>query len=164
MKVLHGPALLAGGMAAQWAWNTYFPVFGLAPQVLLVLSVALASRADPPVGQSFAFFWGLFLDALAVRLFGANALALTLTAYGVGMARRQMDISNPLSQGMVALAVSYGYGLFMLLVGLIFQGQVFFGGWKSFWLIPILNGVIAPAAFFMTRRWGDPRPGRTRTA
>lgn len=147
MRYLYGVLVFVAGIAVQWGWGTYFPVFGTAPQVLLVLTVAVAVQAGPVVGQCYAFAWGLFLDFLGAHLFGANALSLTLVGYLVGLARRQMDVSNPASQGMIVGVVSVAYLFFFALAGLVFEGRALWAGWRPALLVPVLNGLVAPFGF-----------------
>jgi rod shape-determining protein MreD len=147
MKFLYAVLVFAAGLAAQWAWGTYLPLLGVAPQVLLVLTVAVAARAGPVAGQCYAFTWGLFLDAFGAHLFGANALALTLVGYAVGRGRRQMDVSSPLSQVMVVSVVSVAYLVFYAAVGLVFGGEALWAPWKALLLAPLLNALLAPFGF-----------------
>ena len=156
MKYIFRVLIFMVGVVVQWWGMTYFSFFGLSPQVLLVLTVVVASQAGPGVSLSLAFFWGLFLDALGAHLFGGNALALILTAYLIGALRRQMDVTNPLSQAMVAVIVSWVYFLFMAVLGLMFRGEAFWVGWTVFCFVPILNGLIAPIGFSFVQGFFKP--------
>ncbi|MFA6030978.1 MAG: rod shape-determining protein MreD [Elusimicrobiota bacterium] len=145
-------ALFVLGMAAEWFWSTRLDVWGLAPRLLLLLTVATASQAGPVAGQTYGFFWGLFLDALSAHTFGAGALALTLVGYLVGNLRRQMDVSSPTSQMMVAGVVSTAFWLFVGFAGLVFEHRFLWVGWKLFTLGTLYNVLVAPAAFSAVRR------------
>lgn len=153
MRYLYSIVVFVGGVLIQWCWPTYFSFFGLSPQILLVLTVAVAAHLGPIPGQTFAFFWGLTLDVFGAHLFGGNALALTLTAYGVGMVRRQMDVSNPVSQAMFTGIITFVYFLFLVFLGFIFKGEFFWMGWKAFCLDPILNALVAPICFFIVAKY-----------
>lgn len=152
MRFLRGAALFVGALALQWWWSTHMSLFGLAPQLLLVLCAALASERGAPVAQSYGFFWGLCLDAAEPRLFGAHALGLTLAGYLVGVVRRQMDVAGPAPQLVLAVAVSWLYYLLLASAGLLFEGRAFWVGWKVFWLGPAFNAAVAPAGFLLVRR------------
>ena len=147
MRAPAGAGIFLLGVVLEWAWGTYAAPGGVAPEVLVVLTVAVALRAGPAAGQCFAFSWGLFMDFLGPRLFGANALALTLAAYGFGLARRQMDLSSPLSQATVVGVVSAAHFAFVALTGLVFEGSALWPGLTSFVVVSLLNAIVAPLAF-----------------
>lgn len=153
MKYASAVAVFAAGILLQWWWSTYLSVSGLAPQILLILTVAVSSQSGPVVGQCYAFAWGLFLDLLGAHLFGANALIMTLMAYLTGNARRQMDVTSPISQAMVAGLVTVAYFLLLALAGLTFKGQTFWVGWKAFLLDPVYNVLLAPVGFAVAQRF-----------
>ncbi len=152
MRALYAVGLFLAGLLAHWWWCTYLPFYGLAPQLLLVLTLAVASQYGPVAGQCYGFFWGLFLDALDVHLFGANALLLTGTAYLVGAGRRQMDMSTPASQAAMTAILSLLYFVALAGLGLVFQRQAFWAGWAALLVIPVYNGLLAPVLFSLAER------------
>lgn len=152
MRAAKALGLFAAGLAAEWLWSSYWTVFGLAPCLLLVMTVAIASYAGPVSGQCYGFFWGLFLDVVGVHTFGASALALTLVGYCVGVIRRQMDVSSPASQAMVVGFVSVAYAVFLALAGLVFERRFLWGGWALFVGVPLYNFLVAPPIFFLARK------------
>jgi rod shape-determining protein MreD len=152
VKAIKTLSIFAVGLAAEWLWSTCWPVCGLSPCVLLILTIAIASCAGPVAGQCYGFFWGVFLDVLSAHTFGAGALALTLAGYSVGSLRRQMDVSSPPSQVMVVALVSVAYALFLGLVGLVFERRFLWGGWAVFIGVPLYNCLVAPPIFFLVRR------------
>ena len=152
MRYFLAALVFVSGMFAQWWWSTYFSFWGVAPQILLVLTVAISSCSGPVAGVCFGFAWGLFLDVLGVHLFGSNALALTLTAYLVGFGKRQMDVSSPVSQIVVTAMVTAGYFLFLSVVGLVFQHRAYWVGWPSLLFDPLLNCLVTPVAFVVVDR------------
>jgi rod shape-determining protein MreD len=155
MRHLQGALVFFGGFVVHWLWSTYLPFFGLAPQVLLVMTVAIAARSGPIAGQCFAFAWGLLWDALGIHVFGAHALTLTLTAYAVGTVRRQIDVSSGSSQLVLLAVLTPAYILFYAMTGLVFEKSFLWGGWKVFILSPFYNCLVAPLVFEATRRWVD---------
>jgi len=155
MKYFLCVVLFLLGMLAQWGCSTYLSFFGIAPQILLILTVVVASTQGPVPGQCFGFAWGLFLDVLGAHLFGANALGLTVAAYLVGMGRRQMDVSSPIPQIMVVGASTVAYFLFLGGAGIVFARHAFWVGWTAFLFDPLLNCLVAPAAFYVVDRMID---------
>lgn len=153
MKLLQGLVLFFAAAAVQWSWSTYLSAFGLAPQLLLILTLAVGAQSGPVAGECFGFGWGLFLDVLSAHVFGANALILTLAGYVSGALRRQMDVSSPPSQAMLAAALTPVYLILLGLVGLAFERCFLWGGWRQLFVGPLYNGIVAPFAFAMARRY-----------
>ncbi|MCX5787008.1 MAG: rod shape-determining protein MreD [Elusimicrobia bacterium] len=157
MRVLVAAFIFVAGMAAHWWWSTYLMVWGLGPHLLIIMTVAIAAERGPIVGQCYGFAWGLFLDTAGVHCFGANALVLTAAAYLVGNTRRQMDVSSPLSQAMMAVVVSWGHLLALALLGMVFERGALWPGWSAGLAVPLLNGLAAPFVFpLVERAWGRP--------
>lgn len=137
--------LFFAAMAVHWWWTTHFALWGLSPQLLLVLTVAVAARQGPVRAMLVGFGWGLFLDVLAPRLFGANALALTLVGYGTGAARRQIDVAGVGAQCAVVFFMTWAYFLLSGLVGAVFARHFLWVGWGTFLLDPFYNALAAAA-------------------
>ena len=134
--------LFFAAMLAQWWWTSHGAIAGLAPQLLLVLTVAVAARYGATRAMFLGFFWGLFLDVLAARLVGANALAFTLAAYGTGSVRRQVDLLGAGPQMVMVYVVSVIYFLLMGLFGLVFLKTFLWVGWPQFLLDPVYNCLV----------------------
>lgn len=153
MRLLYLALVFVAGLWAQWAWSTYWTIWELAPQILLVLTVALAAREGPVVSLTFAFFWGLFYDVLHVHLFGAQALTFVCVAYAVGLMRRQIDVSTFFPQTMILAAISFLYYPALAILGLVFEGHPFWAGWKQFLLTPFFNCFVALPCFPFVERF-----------
>lgn len=134
-------------MAAQWWWSTRFSVAGLAPQILLVLTVAVAARQGAMRAMTLGFFWGIFLDTLSPHLFGGNALLLTLVGYGTGSVRRQIDVAGLGPQCAVIFFMTLGYFVLLGVLGLIFMRHYLWVGWTNFLVLPFLNCLVAALLF-----------------
>ncbi|MDE1975819.1 MAG: rod shape-determining protein MreD [Elusimicrobia bacterium] len=156
MKALRAIArasgLFLGAALLQWLWSSHFAPYGLAPQLLLVLTVSEASRRGAPSAMALGFFWGLFLDSMGVRLFGANALALVLLAYAAGLVRHQMDSGEAAPQAVISIVASWGYFLFLGLVSWIFTQRFSWIGWTGFVVLPFYNGLLAAALAILRPR------------
>ncbi|HVA67568.1 MAG TPA: rod shape-determining protein MreD [Elusimicrobiota bacterium] len=154
-SILRALAVFFGAAFLQWLWSTHFAPYGLAPQILLVLTVAEASRRGAPPAMALGFFWGLFLDTRGVGFFGANALALVLLAYAAGLVRHQMDSGEAAPQAVLAVIASWAYFLFLGLVSWIFTQRFSWVGWADFLVLPFYNGLLAVAlALLRPRRRG----------
>lgn len=130
-------------MLAQWWWSTHGSIGGVAPQLLLVLTVAMAARYGSLRAMFLGFFWGLFLDVLSARLVGANALAFTLVAYGTGSVRRQVDLLGLGPQCLMVAGSTMAYFVAMGLLGLVFLKSFLWVGWKAFLIDPFYNCAVA---------------------
>ena len=157
MSHLRGSVLFAAAVFLQWWWSTQLSVWGLSPQVLLVLTVALAARFGPNPGMCYGFLWGLFLDALRPQLFGANAFTLMLVGYGTGTIRRQIEVVDLVSQCVVVFLMTWGYFLFYGLLGVVFAKTFFWVGWSAFLFDPFFNCLLVPVAA-LCWKWLSIRP------
>jgi rod shape-determining protein MreD len=146
--------VFVAAMAAQWWWSTHLAMAGVAPQLLLVLTVATAARYGSLWAMSCGFFWGLFLDVLGARLFGANALALTLVGYVTGSVRRQIDVAGLAPQCLLAFAMTWAYFILLGLLGTVFTKSFLWVGWPVFLFDPIYNCLITAVIFVA---WAPPR-------
>jgi rod shape-determining protein MreD len=153
--LLRGIALFIGAMFIQWWWNTHFAYWGAAPQFLLVLTILIAARRGPVLGMLAGFGWGLYLDVARAELFGASALTLTLAAYFVGVARRQIDLraAGPLA----ATTFLFTWAGFVLLglLGLTFTKSFEWSGWIAILVTPFLNAVAVTCAALLWDERGD---------
>ncbi len=136
----------------HWGWTSFFSIKGLAPQVLLVLTVVAASRRGPIAAMCFGFAWGLFLDVFAPHIFGANALLLTLVGYAVGAARRQIDVNGLAPQCVLVLGMTWAYFLCHGLLGLLFVKHFLWVGWRPFIFDPFYNCLLIPFLFVIWDR------------
>jgi rod shape-determining protein MreD len=126
---------------------THFAPFGVAPQLLLVLTVALAARHGAVWGMVAGFLWGLFLDVMSPRLFGANALVLTWIAYGTGSMRRQIDVAGLGPQTVVVFTTTWVYFLLLGALGLVFSKNLYWAGLPAFLLDPFYNAALAALVY-----------------
>jgi len=60
-------------------------VWGAAPDLLLVATIAVAYERGPQAGAVFGFAGGLAIDCFLASPLGVSALAFTLVGYGVGV-------------------------------------------------------------------------------
>ena len=158
MRPLRLLGLLFGAMFAQWFCSTYLSVAETGPQLLLLLTVAVAAVAGPVAGQCFGFLWGLFLDFLSSHVFGANAMVLVFTAYFVGRLRRQMDVTGAASQAILAAVLAPAHHLAVGLLGMVFEHAFLWVGWKQLLAAPIYAAILAPLAFRAAERNVGGRP------
>ncbi|PCI36988.1 MAG: rod shape-determining protein MreD [Elusimicrobia bacterium] len=153
MKYISAVFVYIAGIFVHWLWSRHFPIFGLAPNVLLALTVAAAARSGPVAGQCFGFAWGLSLDLLGAHVFGANALAFTFIGYGIGSMRRQMDVESAPSQAVIILVLTPAVFIFYAVIGFIFERHFLWIGWVPFLLIPLYTAAASPFGFAFAKRF-----------
>jgi rod shape-determining protein MreD len=94
---------------------------GTKPQLLLVMTVALAMGEGPALGAGFGFAAGLASDLLTGLPAGLTAITYTIVGYAVGMIRAQVETPTAwLPAGMEFTATLGGvllYGGISLLLG-----------------------------------------------
>jgi rod shape-determining protein MreD len=151
--------MFIGAMGLQWWWSTRGSIMGVAPQLLLVLTVTNAARYGPLRGMCLGFFWGLFLDVMSARMVGANALALTIVAYGTGSMRRQIDLYGVAPQALMVFSLTLVYFLIMGLLGLLFLRSFLWVGWAAFIIDPFYNALLAALVVIFGEPWLE-RPAR----
>lgn len=146
---LRGSVLFIAAMFMQWWWNTHLAYWGAAPQFLFVLTILIAARRGPVLGMLAGFGWGLYLDVARAELFGASALILTLAAYFVGVARRQIDLraAGPLAATTFLFTLAGFLGLGLL--GLTFTKSFESSGWIAVVVTPFLNAAAVTIAALM---------------
>ena len=152
---LRAVALFVVAMFMQWWWNTHFAYWGAAPQFLLVLTILIAARRGPVIGMLAGFGWGLYLDVARAELFGASALTLTLAAYFVGVARRQIDLRAPGPLAATTILFTWAAFLGQGTLGLVFTKSFESPGWMSVVLTPFLNAAAVTAASLAWDARGD---------
>ncbi|OGR88836.1 MAG: rod shape-determining protein MreD [Elusimicrobia bacterium RIFCSPHIGHO2_02_FULL_57_9] len=157
MNFLRGAIFFLTAMLIQWWWATHFSLAGLAPQLLLILTVVVAARQGPVRAMCLGFGWGLFLDVLNPALFGANALALTLAGYGTGALRRLVDVTGLAPQCVVVFGMTWAYFLALGMIGVVFAKYFVWVGWPAFLFDPFYNCLTAGVLFLF---WTDRRVAR----
>ena len=155
MNIVAAIVVFLTGVFVQWLWSTHFPIWGLSPQLLLIMTVAVAARNGAAAGQCYGFAWGLFLDVLSAHVFGAHALGLTLTAYFSGVLRRQVDVASAAPQLILIALLTPAYFLYYGTAGWLFERDFLWSGWVVFLATPLYNCLAAPFAFEFTRRFVD---------
>jgi rod shape-determining protein MreD len=133
---------------------THLRVFGVVPDVGLVLAVAVAYRFGPEAGAITGFAAGLAYDLFLETPFGLSALAYALAAYWVGILHAGMMRSPrgiPIVLG--AWAGLVGGALFIGIGGLVGVE----GMWTTRAVVVVLiaavyDAVIALFVFFLVKR------------
>lgn len=79
------PPVLLAAVIVHTAVSPQLRLFGVAPDVLLLLSIAVAIAAGAERGAAVGFACGLLADCFLQTPFGLSALTYALVGYGVGV-------------------------------------------------------------------------------
>jgi rod shape-determining protein MreD len=115
-------------------------VFGVVPDLGLVVAVALAVRYGPETGAAFGFAAGLAADAFLQTPLGLSAFAYGMTAYVVGVL--QNSLVRP--AWWVRPALAAGAGVF---AGLWFVGFGALVGQSQLWSLRSIRTILLAAAY-----------------
>jgi rod shape-determining protein MreD len=134
-------------------------VFGVMPDLGLVLTVAVAFYTGPERGAAFGFATGLAVDLFLDTPLGLSALAFALVGYGTGVVKsglvRSPRLVAPIMGGLGGLA---GGILFVGIGALAGQDQLL--ALRSVWIIIMASVYDALLAFvvFPVARWATSEP------
>jgi rod shape-determining protein MreD len=83
--------VIAVGVVLQTTvFSAALRVFGVTPDLALLLTVAVAYYSSPERGAVFGFVAGLVTDLFINTPFGVSALSFTLVGYGVGVVQSRL--------------------------------------------------------------------------
>ncbi len=136
-------------------------VFGVMPDLGLVLTVAVAFYLGPERGAAFGFLTGLAVDVFLSTPLGVSALSFSLVGYGVGVVQGGLVRSSRwVAPVMGALGGLAGGVLFVAIAALAGQDQLL--ALSSVRVILMASAVRRAARVRRVphRPVGDPRAGR----
>ena len=129
--------LVVSGLVIETSILGEATLVGAKPQVLLVITVALAMGEGPALGAGFGFSSGLASDLLTGLPVGLTAITYTIVGYAVGAIRAQVQTPTAWFPAAMEFAATFAGVLFYGAVSLLL-GQEAAGG-RSL----ILNAVFA---------------------
>jgi rod shape-determining protein MreD len=135
-------------------FSTGLRVFGVAPDLGLVLTIAVAYYLGPERGAGFGFAAGLAVDLFLTTPIGLSALSFALVGYGVGVA--QSGLVRPSRWVVPILGALGGLAGGALFVGVgALSGHDHLLALRSLKVILIAGGYDAVLAFvaFPVARW-----------
>lgn len=136
-------------------------VFGVMPDLGLVLTGAVAFYLGPERGAAFGFPTGLAVDLFLSTPLGVSALTFSLVGYGVGVVQGGLVRSSrwvaPVTGALGGLA---GGVLFVAIAALVGHDQLLALGSVRVILIASLYDALVAFAAFPIARWATRAPGR----
>jgi rod shape-determining protein MreD len=142
---------------------TVFPhlrLFGVVPDLGLLLAVAIAFRHGPEAGALVGFATGLGYDLFLASPVGMCALAYALTAYIVGVLQTGMLRSPAWIPPLVGLLAGFGGGLIFTVIGVL-AGVTAVSTWSAITtvaLAAVYDALLAPFVFWLVAHVIDREP------
>lgn len=141
-------ALLLAAVLLELTFFSYASVFGVAPDVVPVVVVALGLLGGAVLGAVCGFAAGLLLDTLLLQTLGVSSLVLLSIGYLAGRYREGFEISSsltpPLLTGGLALLGAAGLAAIELMLGvdvpvslLVLREILLKGVWAFLLAIPV---------------------------
>lgn len=98
----------------------WLQIFGIGPDLLIILIVAVAIKHGPAAGCFWGFLAGFTQDVYApVEWLGANAISMTVLGFVVGqLEERFLTLNLPAKTGVLAIGFFVCDMLYFLLTGL----------------------------------------------
>ncbi|HEX5929999.1 MAG TPA: hypothetical protein VFY48_11480 [Solirubrobacterales bacterium] len=139
-------AIVVLGVILQLSFFSQVTVFGVSPDLLPSLVVALGLLGGTMTGAVSGFSVGFLLNCLLVQPLGGGSLVLLCTGYLAGLVRERADLHSPLAAPLLCLGMTVfaelGFGAVELMLAsdvavsglvvrdILLQGVfAFFGGW-----------------------------------
>jgi len=137
--------------------TTLFPdlrVFGVAPELGLVATIAVAYQVGPERGAVYGFANGLALDLFLQTPLGLSALSFAVIGYGVGIAQTGLSRAPRWVAPLFGGAGGFAGGLvFVTVAALVGEDQVI--AFRSIWVLVLAAAYDALLAIpvFPIARW-----------
>ncbi len=119
--VVRAAAVVVLAMIVQAGLVSHLSMFGVRPEVTLLLAVTGGVAAGPDRGAVLGFVLGLSYDLFLQTPFGLSALIYALLAYAIGSVQLQMATRRPPAR-MLFVGVGTVVGIVVwVMVGLLFD-------------------------------------------
>ncbi len=146
---------------------TLFPhlrIAGVAPDLGLVVALAVGYHDGPEAGAVAGFVAGFGFDLFLETPLGLNALAYALVGYGVGIIEGGLLRSPRWLPSVLGVAGGLAGGLILIAIGVLAGVENVKGthGVQTIAIAALYDAVLAPLVFFvLTRTVGRPDDVRT---
>lgn len=118
-RILIALASVAVAIVLQTTLLARVPLFGVVPDLVLLIVIASGRRLDPEPAVFLGFTAGLVMDLLGSAPLGLRAMTLTLVAFATVRARERFEVSIP-TLGLAVLLLAFGGTVFLAIVGTLF--------------------------------------------
>jgi rod shape-determining protein MreD len=114
-------AIVIVGVLLQLSFFSRVALFGVSPDVLPALVVALGLLGGAMTGAVAGFSIGLLVDCLLVQTLGGSSLILLATGYTAGLFRERFEIHSALVPPLLCMGLTLvaelGFGAVQLMLG-----------------------------------------------
>lgn len=112
---------LVGALVLQVMIAPHIPIFGVTPNLLLLVVITLAFVEGAPAGAAAGFAAGLLMDLLSTGPIGAWALVMSVTGYLSGSLKQNLFAEGwlaPVTVGVIAaLVADFAYLIVVTVIG-----------------------------------------------
>lgn len=113
------------GFLVQISVAPHIKLFGVKPDILLVLAIVVAIQDGPTAGATVGFFGGLLQDMMSPRLFGISALTKTVSAYIAGLLKDMTITYTVLLPIIITFIMTFVEQIFLILSIAVFGQEGF---------------------------------------
>lgn len=150
--------VLLSTLALQKGLSSHLYVFGVAPNVLLLMTIAAGLSSTPDRGAIVGFFAGLSFDFITQGPLGLGSLSYCLVGFAAGRLQASFVRSSqalPVVAGFALTAL--GEGLYVVFGQVVGQVQMWTGhAWRVILVTGTVNAMLAPLAVRIFRwAWHD---------
>lgn len=144
MQIIIGFVLLFG-IILQTTVVNYIAIFGVKPDLLLIIVVYLGFKRGSLTGEISGFFGGFLEDLFTGNLIGINALAKTIIGYIVGLARGKLAFENTITQVVITFIATLVGVIISFFAAVIFTSYIpsILGTIKYAVIASFYNGILA---------------------
>lgn len=162
-RLLRWFVILTVALVLQIGLATRIPVFGVHPDLMLLVAVCAGIVGGPGTGAGIGFTCGILLDLFLPGRFGVTALSYLLVGYGAGVAGDAVARpSRWISIGIVTLASAAGTLLYATIGQLLGQRSLSDPNLVAIvGIVAAFNAVLA-VPVLAACRWADPEPVQLR--
>jgi len=137
----------------HWVFIEIFAPLDITVGIMLVFSLAMASRGSRAGGYTFAFFSGLFLDFFGNVMFGGYALVFTALVFCFYKIEDKIDFKEIMPQIAITIALNLALVLMYGFLGKIFTGAFLWQGFRSFIFGSLITGLLMPLTYLATAKY-----------
>jgi len=149
--------VIASAILLQTTLFAEIRLLGAKPELLYLVTIALALLDGPAEGAVAGFFCGMAQDFMLNQPKGITALTLTLLGYAIGLGRTYIVSASPLLPTMLVALATFGgvvfYGTVSFLLGQL--GTDFGYLVRVALLTGLYGGLLTPIAFPVIRRLSE---------
>jgi len=150
-SILFSTILLIACTIAQSTWFGGIAIFGVVPDLSLLVLIWMSYKNGPVEGPVSGFLSGLVEDFLSASPLGFHAFLRTVVAAATALLHESFFIDKlflPLLLGITGtIAKAIAAGALYLLFGSSIHAYSFIG--RVLWVEAAYNGVLAPVAFLL---------------